>query len=149
MTLACFFNRINHQSIATSLLDLQNEVKSLQRTRSIVMWHDHGTILGLGCIIITVHIAYDPAVFYTQPEYEHKHGKSPSVQTLVERPVIHLMAAGTSAVDDQLALLQDRIGSLNNLSVSITSSNGTNINDKLMFFLLEITLLNNSSEAPN
>ena len=48
-----------------SLLDLQNEAKTLQHSRSIVMRHGHGTILGLGCIIITVHVAYDPAVFYT------------------------------------------------------------------------------------
>lgn len=135
MTLALYFNKINHQSKATALLDLQGEVNNLQRTRSIVMWHDHGTILGLGCIIITVHIAYDPAVFYTQAEYEDKHGKSPSIQTLIERPVIHLMAAGTSAVDDQLALLQDRIDCLNDLSTNITSSNSINIHDKLKFFI--------------
>ena len=64
--ISLYFNQINHQSKATALLDLQGEVNKLQRTRSIVMWHDHGTISGLGCIIITVHIAYDPAVFYTQ-----------------------------------------------------------------------------------
>ena len=63
--ISLFFNKINHQSKAKSLLELQNEATSLQRTRSIVMWHDHGTMLGLGCIIITVHIAYDPAVFCT------------------------------------------------------------------------------------
>ena len=101
------------------------------------VWHDHGTILGLGCVIITVHIAYDPAVFYTQAEYEDKHGKS-SIQTLIERPVMHLMAAGTSAVDDQLALLQDRIDYLNDLSTNLS-------------FLSEITLHNNFSPhtAPN
>jgi hypothetical protein len=110
--ISLFFNKINHQNKATSLLELQNEAKSLQRTRSIIMWHDHGTILGLGCVIIIVHIAYDPAVFYTQSEYEERYTKSISIQTLVERPVIHLIAAGTSAVDDQLALLQDRIDCL-------------------------------------
>ena len=133
--ISLFFNKINHQSKATSLLQLQNEATSLQRTRSIVMWHDHGTILGLGCIIITAHIAYDPAGFYTQSEYEERYAKPISIQTLVERPVIHLIAAGTSAVDDQLALLQDRIDCLHDLSLSITSSNGINVNDKLKFFI--------------
>ena len=65
-------------------------------------------------------------------EYEDKHGKSPSIQTLIERPVIHLMAAGTSAVDDQLALLQDCIDCLNDLSTNITSSNSINV---LKFFV--------------
>ena len=96
------------------------------------MWHDHGTVLGLGCIILTVHIAYDPAVFYTQAEYEAKHGKS---QSLVEWPVIHLMAAGSSSVEDQLALLQERLDSLNDLSTVITTSTNIAITDTLRFFI--------------
>ena len=94
-------------------------VKAFQRTRSLILWHDHGTILGLGCIIITVHIAYDPAVFLTQQEYEARCGKSASMQSHVERPVIHLMAAGSSAVEDQLALLQDRIDCLGELTTTV------------------------------
>ena len=69
---------------------------------------------------------------FTQSEYEEKYAKSTSIQTLVERPVIHLMAGGTSAVDNQLVLLQVCIDCLKDLS--ITCSNGTNVNDKLKFF---------------
>ena len=56
--------------------ELQSAIKRFQRTRSLIMWHDHGTILGLGCIILTAHVVYDPAVFHIQAEYEAKHGKS-------------------------------------------------------------------------
>ena len=95
----------------------------------------HGTILGLGCIVLTVHVAYDPAVFYTQEEYEALHGESPSIQSLVERPIIHLFAAGSSSGDDQMALLQDRIDCLYDLSLHLTSSKSIPIRDELKFFI--------------
>ena len=107
--LCSFFAKFNHPVTTETLSELQHTAKTFQRTRSLIMWHDHGTILGLGCIILTVHVAYDPAVFYTQEEYEALHGESPLIQSLVERPMIHLFAAGSSAVDDQLTLIQDRI----------------------------------------
>ena len=62
----------HHVPADTSVKALCATTKRLQRTRSLVLWHDHGTILHLGCILITVHMAYDPAAFYTQQEYEAK-----------------------------------------------------------------------------
>ena len=69
---------------------------------SIILWHDHGTILGLGSLLVTVHVAYDP-------EYEKIRGKSCSIQLLVERPKLYIMAAWLSSIEDQLAIIQDRI----------------------------------------
>lgn len=46
-----------------TISQLQSELKRVQRSRALAMWRDHGTILGLGCIIVTVHVVYDPAVF--------------------------------------------------------------------------------------
>ena len=89
--------------------ELRNNIKQVQRSRSLILWHDHGTILGLGSLLVTAHIAYDPAVFYTQSEYEEMHGKPPSIQSLVERPKLYLMAAGSSSIEDQVAIIQDRI----------------------------------------
>ena len=64
-----------------SELELQNETHSnvctelarKQRTRHLVMWHDHATILGKSNLLITVHTIYDPAVFLTDSEYEEKY----------------------------------------------------------------------------
>ena len=39
--------------------------KMLQRTRTLAVWHDHTTLLGLGIVMITVHIVFDLAVLYT------------------------------------------------------------------------------------
>lgn len=95
-----------------------------QRSRSLVLWHDHGTILHLG-----VHVAYDPALF---EEYEVKTGCTSS---LVETPTVYLLAAGSSSVEDQIAILQDRLDCLLDLSTEISSSNGVSICDKLHFFV--------------
>ena len=89
----------------------------------------------LGCLLITVHVAYDPATFYTQQEYEVKSGYTSSLQSIVETPTVYLLAAGSSSVEDQIALLQDRLHCLLELSEEITSSNGISICDKLHFFV--------------
>ena len=52
---------------------VRSAIKHAQRHRSLVLCHDHSTILGLGCLLITIHIAYDTAVFLTDPEYSEKH----------------------------------------------------------------------------
>lgn len=50
-----------------SVEEMRKTIK-FQRTRNLVLWHDHATLLNLGCII-TVHVAYDPAMFFTEDEY--------------------------------------------------------------------------------
>ena len=120
-------SQYNHNVSNETLIELQRMVKAFQRTSSLVLWHDHGTILGLGCII----------VFLTKPEYEAKYGtcNHASIQSLVERPVVHMIAAGSSSVEYQLALLQDRIHCLSELTTKIASANNIQITDKLRFFV--------------
>ena len=45
-------------------------LKKLERTRTLGIWHDHSTLLGVGYVLITVKIIYDTAVFKTQHEIE-------------------------------------------------------------------------------
>ena len=45
------------------------------------------------------------------------------------------MAAGSSSSEDQLALLQDRIDCLDELSTPVTSSNNVEVTDTLKFFI--------------
>ena len=113
----------------------RDNIKQVQQSQSLILWHDHGTILGLGCLLVTAHVAYDPAVFYTQSEHEETHGKSPSIQSLVERPKLYIMAAGSSSVEDQVAIIQDRIDCLHELSANLTASNGVVIHNKMSFFI--------------
>ena len=36
----------------------RDRFKELQRTRTLALWHDHATLLGLGVMMITVHVVY-------------------------------------------------------------------------------------------
>ena len=47
----------------TDLAWLQNVLSQTQRTRHLVLWHDHATVLGSGYILVTVHVLYDEAVY--------------------------------------------------------------------------------------
>ncbi len=49
--------------------ELEQTLFHALRSRSLCMWHDHATMLKMGFIMITVHIMYDPIVFYTDAEY--------------------------------------------------------------------------------
>ena len=110
-------------------------IRKVQRTRTLVLWHDHGVLLGLGCILMTIHIAYDPAVFYTPQEYKERFGKPVEMQSIIERPELYILAAGSSSSEDQAALIRDRLDCLHDLPVPITATNGVCVEDKLTFFI--------------
>lgn len=76
------------------------------------MWHDHATILKMGFLMVTVHTLYDPAVFYTDDEYQRKHPHHTSlcIQSEVKQPEIYLLSLGGSSVEDQAALAWLAIG---------------------------------------
>lgn len=75
---------------STIIVELRSTIKTYQRTRTLVLWHDYGTILGLGTILMTIPVAYDTATFYTQAEYAQRVGSTENVQSMVERPEIYM-----------------------------------------------------------
>ena len=118
-----------------SLQELQHDLAALQRTRTIAMWHDHSTVLQQGYILFAVWIVYDPAVFFS--EQECKASLNITVKNLqeeIEQPTIYMIAPSTSSGEEQLALTGDRIECLNEMSVSLTATNGISITDKMRFF---------------
>ena len=143
-----FMKLINHEIDPTETLQqLQCKLKDYQHTRTLAIWHDHSTILSTGYILFAVWVIYDTAVFLTEAEYKTKSGRQiPSVQSIIEEPEIYMIAPSSSLPSDQLALVNDRIKFLQNLSISITADNSVVIKDKLRFFA-ETSLLNNLREA--
>ena len=130
-SLHTFLRQVHHPFDSSATADeLRNIVRKLQRTRTLVLWHDHGTILKLGCILMTIHVVYDQAVFYTPSECTERGQK---VQPLVERPTPYIIAAGSSCAQDQAALLQDRLDCLLELSCPTKATNGVDIHDELVF----------------
>lgn len=119
---------MSHQQLCEQLL-------RSRRSRSLCMWHDHATILKMGFILLTVHIMYDPMVFFTDEEYKQAHpGVTVSIQSEVEQPEVCLLSAGSSSVEDQAALVGDRISCLLELQTPVKTDKGIEVADTLRFF---------------
>ena len=116
-----------------------DELRSLlvryQRQRSLVIWHIHATVLNSGFIMVTVHILYDDAVFWTNEEYHQEHHQNVDIQSQIEQPEIYMLALGSPSIEDQAALLPERVACLHDLSETITASNGVAVTDHLHFFI--------------
>ena len=101
----------------------------------LCMWHDHALILKRGYVTVTVHIMYDPVVFYTEAEYEELHpGADVDIQSEVEQPEIHLFAIGSSSIVDQASLIGDRLSCIKEISEPVKTDKGVEIKDTLRFF---------------
>ena len=83
------------------LLDL---LKFHERTRHLMIWSDHSSIMNHGHILLTANAIYDPSVYYTSEEL---HGKN--VQELVEKPHIYIMARCRNTTEDQLMYSETRL----------------------------------------
>ena len=86
--------------------------------------------------MVTVHIMYDPVVFYTDEEYLQLNPGviDVNVQAEVEQPEIHLLALCSSSVEDQTALIGDRLSCLLELSEPVKTDTGIEFTDTLRFF---------------
>lgn len=120
-----------------NILELRDTFKAFQKARSLVLWHDHSTILGKGYILMTVHVLYDSVVFLSQAEYESKTGTqiSRSIQAIVEEPEIYMLCLSGSSPSDQAATIADLLDCLPDLSRPVKSTSGISINDTLHFFI--------------
>lgn len=56
------------------------------------------------------------------------------VQSEVEQPEIYLFSPGGSSVEDQAAIIGDRLECLSDLSTPVTSTRGIEIKDTLRYF---------------
>jgi hypothetical protein len=123
--LAAILRSTNYHITSTlSSNEMKQIIISQQRQRSLAMWHDHATILRNGFIMITVHIVYDKAVFFTNEEYFNKTGIRLNVQCEVEQPEIYMLVLGSSSVEDQAAVISDRVECLSDLSTPLLTTNG-------------------------
>ena len=94
MTRPQLTERLNTECDGKSVEELRDLLRHAQASRCLCMWHDHATILKMGFVMVTVHIMYDPVVFYTDEEYLQLNPGviDVNVQAEVEQPEIHLLA---------------------------------------------------------
>ena len=64
--------------------DMQNRLKSIERTRHLKLWHDQSTIANHSYLVFMVSCVYDSAVYYTNEEYNAKYHKKVDIQAAVE-----------------------------------------------------------------
>ncbi len=110
---------------------LRANLKQCERTRTVGIWHDHSSILGRGYILLTAKILYDPAVFRSKTDTT---GKINDIQAFIEEPEISILAISSSTIEDQAALIGDRVDCMIELSTEVTTQSGIPITDRLMFF---------------
>ena len=123
-----------HEQTSDNEVEMKNKLKTLQRNRHIMIWHDHDTLFGHGYIFITVKVLYDPAVFYTQEEVAARFPNIHNIQAIIEKPEIFMIGVSSCSHEDQAALLNDRISCLKTLDTPVTSAKGIAVFDTLRFF---------------
>ena len=97
------------------------------------MWHDHATILGKGFFLVTLHALYDKAVFLNEKECEDiAKQKIDGIQHKVEEPYIHMITAGSS-LEDEAALILDRVECLSEMKNPVKTSTGIMVTDIVHF----------------
>ena len=109
--------------------ELKAQLKSMNRTRHLKIWHDHSTISGHSHLLVTVACVYDPAFYHTPEEVGGK-----DVQTIIERPEIHILGRSGSLLQDQALFNNCRLECIQELSIPLHTTTGIQVIDTLHFF---------------
>ena len=114
--------------------DMQNRLKSIERTRHLKLWHDQSTIANHSYLVFMVSCVYDSAVYYTNEEYNAKYHKKVDIQAAVETPEIYIIARCSGTDYEQLAYVETRLEDLHELNDKVKTKGGQEINDVMRFF---------------
>ena len=71
---------------------IKQKLKTLERTRNLLVWLDNSTVANYGYLVCLVTCLFDPAIFYTNAEYNMMTGKSVNIQSIIEQPEVHFIA---------------------------------------------------------
>ena len=82
---------MNFTLITNSLLLLLQKLKSFERTRNLMLWHDGSTVSNHSHLMV-VSSMYDPAIYLNDVEFYAKYKYSVNVQSIVERPNLYILA---------------------------------------------------------
>ncbi len=94
---------------------------------------DHGKIAGQGHILVLVAGIYDPAFYLTTKELADK-SVNVDVQTVVEKPEMHIIARCGSSDVEKFILNEPRSECLVSLSDPIKTASSIAVTDTLRFF---------------
>ena len=74
-----------------------------------MFWHDHATLANRGFLKIILHTLRDKPVHLSDKEYDTKTRQKVNVQSEVKQPEVHMLVLGNSSVEDQAAVISDRL----------------------------------------
>ena len=115
-----------------SLEERRAKLKSLERTRNFIVWHDNSTVANHGFLVCMIGCLYDPAVFYTNDEYLVKTGKHTDVQKVIEKPEVNFIARCGSSDQEQMLYTETRLECIQGLKENLTTEEIEFV-DKLRF----------------
>ena len=103
-----------------------------EHDRYFTIWADHSDLLSHSHFLITFSWIYDPSWALTDEEYKAIHGHNADVQSIVERPVLHLLARSGSTVEEQLVYGEKRLNDM--VTTEQITINGITYSDRCRFF---------------
>ena len=89
-----FLTRIHEyhcDDLTKSSQDLLQKMKTFQRTRNLIFWHDVLTLSSHRYILIKVVTLYGDVVFMTNEEYFQLTGISTEIQPIIEKPYLYIL----------------------------------------------------------
>ena len=141
------FLSLNHQQIEIRLTqlgekydndlsenDLREKLVLLARQRYLKVWHDHSSIAGHTYFLVLVTPIYDEAFYYTDREIMESTGKNINIQSIVERPEIHIIGRSGASIANQMLFNKCRQECMGQIDEPVTSESGIAIHYVIRFF---------------
>lgn len=113
-----------------SLQEKKAYLKSIERHRNWMVWHDHSSLANSGFMLFLMRQLYDPAVHLTKSEYSQKTGKIIDVQATIEKPHLYILSKARATTEAQLKFVATRSECLQKMSEPI-SVDGVGITDTM------------------
>ncbi len=106
---------------------LRERLQQIRQQRFFKVWHDHSTVAGHPHLLVLVAGVYDPAFYYTSTEMEELFGKSLDVESVVERPQLHIIGRSGSSLDEQAKFNNCRKECLLEMPTKLETSSGVEL----------------------
>ena len=119
----------DHQKFMRIYLKAENYK---EKNYMLQFWHDGSTISNHSHLMIMVACMFDPAVYLTDQEYFNLYGKYINIQSVIEKPYLHILARCRSD-DSQLLYSSKRLDDILNLKDGV-EHNGKNVHDIARIF---------------
>ena len=118
---------VNIQNIEEA--DLCSYLKRISYQRFLKVWHDHSSIANHEHFLVVISCIYDREFYFTPEELD-----GIDVQSIVEKPELHIIARSSASLDDQALFNQSRLECIKELSDPLFTTTGIPVHDIVRFF---------------